>query len=176
MELWDVYDIDRQHTGRVTERINGKSLPQGEYHLVVHIGIFNEKDELLIQQRQPWKDGYPNLWDVSAAGSALAGENSAQAAERELREELGIRHDFSGKRPYYTMNFPDGFDDVYLIERPDLRLSDLHLQREEVQDARWAGLEEIEQMLDRGEFIPYYRDLIRLWFSMRGRRGSTTAE
>ena len=84
MELWDVYDIDRQLTGKVTERVNGKALPQGEYHLVVHIGIFNGKGELLIQQRQPWKAGYPNLWDVSAAGSALAGENSAQAAEREL--------------------------------------------------------------------------------------------
>lgn len=176
MELWDVYDIDRQHTGKVTERVNGKALPQGEYHLVVHIGIFNGKGELLIQQRQPWKAGYPNLWDVSAAGSALAGENSAQAAERELWEELGIRHDFSKERPYYTMNFPDGFDDVYLIECPGLTLSDLHLQQEEVQDARWAGLDEIERMLDRGEFIPYYRDLIRLWFSMRARRGSTTAE
>ena len=107
MELWDVYDIDRQHTGKVTERVNGKALPQGEYHLVVHIGIFNGKGELLIQQRQPWKAGYPNLWDVSAAGSALAGENSAQAAERELWEELGIRHDFSKERPYYTMNFPE---------------------------------------------------------------------
>ena len=74
------------------------------------------------------------------------------------------------------MNFPEGFDDVYLIECLGHTLNDLHLQQEEVQDARWAGLDEIERMLDRGEFIPYYRDLIRLWFSMRSRRGSTTAE
>ena len=41
MELWDVYDIDRQLTGKVTERVNGKALPQGEYRLVGHIGICN---------------------------------------------------------------------------------------------------------------------------------------
>lgn len=117
MELWDVYDIDRQKTGKLAQRVNGKSMPEGEYHLVVHICLFNAKGQLLIQQRQLDKIGYPGLWDVTAAGSALAGENSASAAARELWEEMGIRHDFHGERPFYTINFPDGFDDVYLIEK-----------------------------------------------------------
>lgn len=176
MELWDVYDIDRQKTGRLAKRVKGKTLPQGDYHLVVHICLFNTKGQLLIQQRQLDKDGYPGLWDVTAAGSALTGENSAAAAARELYEEMGIRHDFHGERPYYTINFPAGFDDVYLIERSDIVLSDLHLQQEEVRDAKWATLEEIEEMLDSGEFVPYYRHLVRVWFEMIKRRGSTTRE
>ena len=138
MELWDVYDIDRQKTGKLAQRVNGKSMPEGEYHLVVHICLFNAKGQLLIQQRQIDKIGYPGLWDVTAAGSALAGENSASAAARELYEEMGIRHDFHGERPFYTINFPDGFDDVYLIEKNDVALSDLRLQQEEVRDAKWA--------------------------------------
>ena len=123
MELWDVYDIDRQKTGKLAQRVNGKSMPEGEYHLVVHICLFNAKGQLLIQQRQLDKIGYPGLWDVTAAGSALAGENSASAAARELWEEMGIRHDFHGERPFYTINFPDGFDDIYLIEKNDVALS-----------------------------------------------------
>ena len=93
MELWDIYDIDRVRTGRVAQRGKPASeggLGEGEYHLVVHICVFNGHGQLLLQQRQKDKEGYPNLWDVSAAGSALAGENSAAAASRELREELGI--------------------------------------------------------------------------------------
>ena len=161
MELWDVYDIDRQKTGKLAQRVNGKSMPEGEYHLVVHICLFNAKGQLLIQQRQLDKIGYPGLWDVTAAGSALAGENSSSAAARELYEEMGI---------------PDGFDDVYLIEKNDVALSDLHLQQEEVRDAKWATLEEIEEMLDSGEFVPYYRHLVRVWFEMVKHRGSTTRE
>lgn len=176
MELWDVYDIDRQKTGRLAERTKGSFLPQGDYHLVVHICLFNTNGELLIQQRQLDKDGYPGLWDVTAAGSALAGENSTAAAARELYEEMGVRHDFTKERPYYTINFPQGFDDVYLIERTDIELSDLRLQPEEVRDAKWATLEGIEAMLDSGEFVPYYRHLIRLWFDMIHHRGSTTRE
>ena len=65
MELWDVYDIDRQKTGKLAQRVNGKSMPEGEYHLVVHICLFNAKGQLLIQQRQLDKIGYPGLWDVT---------------------------------------------------------------------------------------------------------------
>ena len=150
-------------------------LGEGEYHLVVHICVFNGRGQLLLQQRQKDKEGYPNLWDVSAAGSALAGENSAAAASRELREELGLVHDFTKERPFLTTHFERGFDDWYFI-RMEADISDLRLQPEEVQDARWADLAEIERMLDSGEMVPYYRDLVRLWFVMKDHRGSTTHE
>lgn len=178
MELWDIYDIDRVRTGRVAQRGKPASeggLGEGEYHLVVHICVFNGRGQLLLQQRQKDKEGYPNLWDVSAAGSALAGENSAAAASRELREELGLVHDFTKERPFWTTHFERGFDDWYFI-RMEADISDLRLQPEEVQDARWADLAEIERMLDSGEMVPYYRDLVRLWFVMKDHRGSTTHE
>ena len=38
---------------------------------LIHI-LFNQKGQLLIQQRQLHKAGYPGLWDVTAAGSALS--------------------------------------------------------------------------------------------------------
>lgn len=178
MELWDIYDIDRVRTGRVAQRGKPASeggLGEGEYHLVVHICVFNGRGQLLLQQRQKDKEGYPNLWDVSAAGSALAGETSAAAASRELREELGLVHDFTKERPFWTTHFERGFDDWYFI-RMEADISDLRLQPEEVQDAKWADLAEIERMLDSGEMVPYYRDLVRLWFVMKDHRGSTTHE
>ena len=178
MELWDIYDIDRVRTGRVAQRgkpASAGGLGEGEYHLVVHLCVFNGRGQLLLQQRQKDKEGYPNLWDVSAAGSALAGENSAAAASRELREELGLVHDFTKERPFWTTHFERGFDDWYFI-RIEADISDLRLQPEEVQDARWADLAELERMLDSGEMVPYYRDLVRLWFVMKDHRGSTTHE
>ena len=178
MELWDIYDIDRVRTGRVAQRGKPASeggLGEGEYHLVVHICVFNGHGQLLLQQRQKDKEGYPNLWDVSAAGSALAGVTSAASASRELREHLCLVHDFPMERPFLTTPFERGFDDWYFI-RMEADISDLRLQPEEVQDAKWADLAEIERMLDSGEMVPYYRDLVRLWFVMKDHRGSTTHE
>ncbi len=112
-ELWDIYTKDREKTGRTHRR--GDPMPDGEYHVTVHVCIFNKKNQLLIQQRQPFKKGWPNMWDVSAAGSALAGESSSQAAEREVYEELGLKLDLSGIRPFFYMIFLKGFVVFYFI-------------------------------------------------------------
>ena len=168
MEYWDIYDGYRNKTGRRMER---GPVPEGDYHLVVCICVFNSEGKLLIQQRQPFKIGWPNMWDISAAGSALAGENSGQAAERELYEELGIRHNFEGVRPHMTVNFNRGFDDIYLVVK-DVYLADLRLQPEEVQNARWATEEEVLQMIEEGTFIPYHAGLIQTYFAMRDRYGT----
>ncbi|MBA3386238.1 MAG: ribosomal RNA small subunit methyltransferase A [Chthoniobacterales bacterium] len=59
-------------------------------HRAVHILLFNEKGELFLQKRSRRKDRHPCVWDSSAAGHVDAGEDYNAAAERELREELGI--------------------------------------------------------------------------------------
>ena len=57
------------------------------------------------------------MWDISVGGSAVAGDNSIRAAEREVFEELGLKLDLSGERPFLTMNFSEGFDDFYIVEQ-----------------------------------------------------------
>ena len=169
MELWDVYDADRQATGGTMVR--GEPIKEGEHHLVVHVCIFNQKDQMLIQQRQPFKEGWPDMWDISLGGSAVKGDSSRTAAEREAFEELGLSLDLSGIRPQLTINFPGGFDDIYLIDR-EVELDTLILQPEEVQAAKWASLDEILEMIDAGTFIPFRKNLIRLLFDMRESYGT----
>ena len=168
MELWDVYDVDRKKTGRTMVR--GEAFADGDYHLVVHVCIFNSKGEMLIQQRQSFKEGWPNMWDISVGGSAVQGDSSQTAAEREVLEELGIKLDLQGIRPHFTFNFDRGFDDIYLIEE-NIDLLELNLQYEEVQNAKWATKEEILQLIDKEEFIPYYPSLINLFFDTRKKYG-----
>lgn len=161
MEIWDVYDRDRQKTGRTMVR--GEQFEEGCYHLVIHVCLFNSDGNMLIQQRQPFKEGWPNMWDVTVGGSAIAGENAQMAAARELYEEIGVRVDFSEIRPQFTIHFDHGFDDVFLIEH-DVNLQDCILQPEEVQAVRYATCEEICQMIKEGTFIPYQEHFIRLCF------------
>lgn len=148
-----------------------KELKANEFHLVVHICLFNSKNQMLIQQRQPFKKGWPNMWDVTVGGSCLSGETSSQGAERELLEEIGYKADLSAERPYFTINFSFGFDDYYIIE-DDVDINSLVLQYDEVQDIRWATKEEVMQLIDEGKFIPYHKSLIELIFDMRHNRGA----
>ena len=126
---------------------------------------------MLIQQRQPFKQGWPNLWDITCGGSAVAGDTSQQAASRELFEELGIDYDFESMRPQFTINFERGFDDYYLINY-DIDLNQLTLQAEEVQAVKWASKEEILELIKQNQFIPYYESIISFLFESRNRYGS----
>lgn len=172
MELWDLYTKDREKTGKTMKR--GEQTPRGLYHLVVHVCVFNSRGEMLLQQRQLTKYGWPGLWDVTASGSAIAGETSQNAAEREVREELGLELDLCNKRPALTIHFPEGFGDVYLIER-DLDINELSLQTEEVLGVKWASEREVVEMISRGEFIPYCKDFIGVLFYLRNRTTLHTA-
>lgn len=173
MELWDLYDRDLRPTGETHER--GKPLPEDRYHMVVHVIIFSTDGRMLIQQRQPFKEGWPNLWDVTVGGSAIAGDTSCTAAARELQEELGLTADLTFERPKLTIHFSVGFDDIYTLIW-DVDLSDLTLQESEVQAARWATEDEIHRMIDEGTFIPYHHSLITLLFALRSKRGTIAKE
>lgn len=153
VELWDLYTRDRQKTGWLHRR--GIPMPQEVYRLAVHVCIFNHAGQLLIQKRQPFKAGWPNMWDLSVGGSAVAGETSWQAAQRETWEELGLKLDLSQARPMFTLNFPQGFDDFYFIEQ-EVALDQLKLQASEVKQVRWAQKEEVLQMQAEGIMVPYW--------------------
>ncbi|MEM5593435.1 NUDIX domain-containing protein [Niallia circulans] len=163
MEKWDLYD---KHRNKIDKQIaRGDEMTSDEFHLVVHVCIFNPKGEMLIQQRQPFKQGWSNLWDITCGGSAVAGETSQQAASRELFEELGILYNFERIRPRFTINFERGFDDYYLIEY-ELDLNELTLQTEEVQAVKWASKEEILELIELKNLYPIMR--VSLLFFLRG--------
>ena len=71
MELFDLYTEDRVRTGRTMVR--GTKVPEGLYRLVVHVCIFDHEGRMLIQQRQPFKQGWSNLWAAARSPGIPAG-------------------------------------------------------------------------------------------------------
>ena len=168
MEWMDIYDEERQKTGRVMERSDTPA--PGDCRTVVHVCVFNAAGQLLIQRRSAQKFTYPLRWDVSAAGAVDAGETPRQAAARELREELGLNLDLSGVRPVMTVNFPNGFDDVFAVER-EVAPKELNLQTEEVCEAKWVTLAEAERMVREKEFCPYPPGFLSVVYALRNGEG-----
>ena len=87
MELWDLYNERRELTGY--DHIRGEEVPQGFYHLVVHIWIRNSKGEYLISQRSADRPVHPLMWEC-VGGSVTKGEDSLTGALRETKEEVGL--------------------------------------------------------------------------------------
>ncbi len=171
MEIFDLYNKNRMPLN--TTMVRGTKPPKDSYRLAVHLCIFNNEEQMLIQHRQSFKDNWANYWDITIGGSAVSGDDSETAIKRELKEELGIDLADEDLRPYLTIHFDEGFDDIYLMEK-EVDISTLELQHEEVQAVKWASRKEILDMIDNGDFIPYHRSLIDLLFYMRCRKNART--
>ncbi|WIM66903.1 NUDIX domain-containing protein [Corynebacterium breve] len=157
IEKWDVYDVHRNRTGKIVDR--GTPHGPGEFHLVVTLCLFDERGRMLIQRRSDEKELWPGLWDVTVGGSAVAGENSQEAMQRETFEELGIALDFSRLRPAFTANYRNGFDDVYVLRHP-VALATLAIPNREVVAATWATRSEVAELIRAGQFLNYRASFI----------------
>lgn len=87
-EIWDAYDkqFNKIENAKLTR---GETIPDGMYHLVGEIIVKHKDGSYLLMQRDI-KKPFGGMWELTAGGSALQGENPLQCAIRELREETGI--------------------------------------------------------------------------------------
>ena len=86
-------------------------------------------------------------------GGVQTGETSWDACVRECSEEMGLTPTLKNSILVGTWKRPNDFVDVWLVYS-DVNVNDLKLQPSEVQNAKWASRQDIEQMQQNGTFIP----------------------
>ena len=62
----------------------------GERHRAVSVFLFDERGRLLLQRRAAGKYHSPGLWSNTCCGHPRPGESALAAAQRRLREEMGV--------------------------------------------------------------------------------------
>lgn len=158
MELWDIYDGNKQRTGRTMKR-NDWCLKDGEYHLTV-LGVVARPDgRFLITKRVMSKAWAPGWWEVSG-GAVQAGEDSKDAVVREVKEETGL--DVSNAEGGYLFSYQrenPGEGDNYFVDIyrfvMDFDETDVKLQEEETDGFMLATAEQIKEFAQQGIFLHY---------------------
>ena len=142
MEFNDIYDKDRNLTGRVHKR--GTPWKKDEFGLVVCVWVYNDHGQLLLTRRAPEKS-YAGTWENSG-GAAKAGETSRMAIARELFEETGIQAAQEEFTLIETGRYRNCYYDFYCVHR-NTPIEDIVLLPGETDDAKWATYEEIHRMI-----------------------------
>ena len=162
-EIWDILDENKQPTGRTHRR--GDPLPAGDRHLVVDVWMQRKDGRFLLTRRAPTK-GYPLMWETTG-GSSASGESSLQAALREAQEEAGMHLNPQQGKLVYSYMRPDHFKDVWVFDH-EAALDEVILQEGETVDARLATMEEILELYQKNELVPYtYLDTLCRYLSSR---------
>ena len=159
LEYWDLYNRERKKIGALHMR--GEPLEQGTYHIVVNVWIVNSKNEVLITQRHPQKKLWGGLWECSASGAVIAGEDSLQGALRETKEEIGIDLLSSEAILIETLFRKNDIRDTFLFKK-DIRIEDLTFHPNEVVDARWVTKSEYDEFCNKELMAPPVKNFWQL--------------
>ncbi len=124
-------------------------------HRAFSVFIFNEKDELMLQQRAHTKYHSPGLWTNTCCSHQREGETNIEAGKRRLEEEMGFSTDLKDTVSFiYKAPFDNGlteheFDHILVGKYNE----DPVLNPEEAADYRWLTLEEVKMDMEQNPEI-----------------------
>lgn len=153
MEYFDVLDEKGKKTGMIKPR--NEVHRDGDWHRTIHVWIFNENGDILLQRRSQTKDSNPGKLDLSCGGHLSAGDDSITGAIRELKEELGIDvisselkyiTTIQKRTKYSDTHINSEFADVYFLNTTKT-INDLKFQEEEITEIMFVPYEKFKQMV-----------------------------
>jgi len=118
----------------------------GLLHRAFSIFIFNSHSELLLQQRANTKYHSPGQWTNTCCSHPRPEENTLEACNRRLLEEMGMKADLQFSFSFlYKFEFSNGlieheYDHVYIgytDQIPEINLN-------EVQDWKYSSISDLE--------------------------------
>ncbi|WP_417289979.1 isopentenyl-diphosphate Delta-isomerase [Corallibacter sp.] len=115
-------------------------------HRAFSVFVFNENNELMLQQRAAHKYHSPNLWTNTCCSHQREGENNIEAGKRRLQEEMGFVTDLKETTSFiYKAPFDNGlteheYDHIligYFTDEPEIN-------PDEVAAWKWMSLEDVK--------------------------------
>lgn len=116
-------------------------------HRAFSVFVFNEQNELMIQQRAFGKYHSPGLWTNTCCSHQRVGESNVEAGKRRLQEEMGFSTELRDTVSFiYKAPFDNGlteheFDHILVGEYN----GEPNLNPDEVNDWKWVSLEALKE-------------------------------
>ncbi|MDZ4665022.1 MAG: isopentenyl-diphosphate Delta-isomerase [Bacteroidota bacterium] len=124
---------------------------KGQLHRAFSVFIFNDKGELLLQKRALSKYHSAGLWTNTCCSHPKPNEETLAAANRRLREEMGLdsllihKTSFIYKTPFDNGLTEHEFDHVFIGQSNE----DPIINLEEVDSFKWLSLENVKEKIKR---------------------------
>lgn len=119
-------------------------------HRAFSVFVFNDANELMLQQRAMHKYHSPGLWTNTCCSHQREGESNLEAGKRRLEEEMGFVTDLKETTSFiYKAPFDNGLTEH---EYDHIMIGTFNgepsINRDEVAAWKWMPLEEVREDID----------------------------
>jgi isopentenyl-diphosphate delta-isomerase len=120
-------------------------------HRAFSVFVFNDNNELLLQQRAADKYHSPLLWTNTCCSHQRNGESNIEAGKRRLQEEMGFVCELIEKTSFiYKAPFDNGLTEHELDHiMVGYYNNNPLINREEVEDFKWMSVEDVKQDMSK---------------------------
>lgn len=121
---------------------------KGYWHRTVHVWFVNGGLQILCQKRSLMKDSNPGKWETCFGGHILEYEGYWTSAINEVEEELGLKLD-KGDLIFLKTHKSERDKEFQYIFHVWWKgnLSELKLEKDEIDEVKWFDLEELRKLL-----------------------------
>ncbi|SDX85459.1 isopentenyl-diphosphate delta-isomerase [Lutibacter oricola] len=120
-------------------------------HRAFSVFVFNNKNELMLQQRAAEKYHSPLLWANTCCSHQRDGEANLDAGKRRLQEEMGFVCELEEKTSFiYKAPFDNGLTEHELDHiMVGYYNNDPVINKDEVESFKWMSLEAVKQDMEK---------------------------
>lgn len=162
-EYLDVINEEDEVIGKETRK---KIHELGLWHRGVHVFLFNEQGQMLIQKRSADRTSSPSLLDCSVSEHVQAGESYFEAAIRGMKEELGIEGVELKELVKFRMNYGINDNEISVIYEGKITVQKVDFDTVEIEEVFYLSIDEIKEKFQNKKtlFCDWFVQMMNWYF------------
>ena len=162
-ELLDVVNDEDVVTGQALRSVVHT---RGLWHRGVHVFLFNEHGEMLVQKRSADRAHSPSLLDCSVSEHVRAGESYLEAAVRGMKEEMGVEGIEISRRGKIQMEYGSNDFEISEVYEGRIMPGQIRFDPVEISEISYMSLDGIRLGITQNQelYCGWFVELVKWYF------------
>ncbi len=143
----------------------------GLWHRGAHVFLFTADKKLLVQKRSADRAQSPSLLDCSVSEHVKAGESYLAAAQRGLKEEMGVEGIELKELAKFRMNYGINDNEISVLYEGIVDPAQVQFDPVEIESLQYLGMDELKEILntESEKLCGWFIELLNLYLHGKGK-------
>lgn len=167
----ELLDIVNDKDITIDQQMRSKVHQLGLWHRGVHVFLFTADKKLLVQKRSADRAHAPSLLDCSVSEHVKAGESYLAAAQRGLKEEMGVEGINLKELNKFRMNYGVNDNEISILYEGIVDTAQVQFDPIEIASIQYLSMDELKEILnaESAKLCGWFIEILNLYLDGKGK-------